>query len=98
MSSEFHACGAAPREVRKALARFDTKHVPYFMLVTGWLGPLSLNPRTGRTTAGVMWLVATATCGLKTVVGRFRAERICWTCGFLDPVANDPQRHFATNN
>jgi hypothetical protein len=34
LSTEFHACGAVPRVIRKALARFDTRHVSNFMLMT----------------------------------------------------------------
>jgi len=47
LSSEFHAYGAAPGEVGNALACFDAEHVPYFMLMTGWLGcsPASLGHR-----------------------------------------------------
>jgi hypothetical protein len=34
LSSEFHPYGVAPRTVGKALACFDTRHVPYFMPMT----------------------------------------------------------------
>jgi len=34
LSSEFHAYGAAPRVIRRALACFDTRLVPYFMPMT----------------------------------------------------------------
>jgi hypothetical protein len=69
LSSEFHACGAAPRKVRKALARIGTKHLRYFMPMTGWLRSLSLNPRIGRTTAGV-----TPVCGRSRHVGLRRLQ------------------------
>src|ERR1700726_198642 len=54
LSSEFHAYGAVPRVVGKALARFATKHVRYFMPMTSRLGSLSSKPHIGRSTAGVM--------------------------------------------
>jgi len=98
LSSEFHAYGAAPRVVRKALSRFDAKHVPYFMCATGRLGSLSLNSRIGRPTAGVMsaWESRTFDSGARKITASVRTSAPSAYRAWLDPRLARPGRKRCT--
>src|ERR1700682_265179 len=68
LSSEFHAYGAAPREVRKGLARFGTKHSRHFMPMTNWLDTVfSINERVSLA-SGVIgrWADVTNVSGIRS--------------------------------
>jgi hypothetical protein len=81
LSSEFHACGAMPREVRKALARFDAAHVPCFMIMTFMLMTFML-----MTFMTVTFMTRPAGLGHSPSIRSWAGAAGHWACHLACPI------------